>query len=207
MSDVENRMIEETLTYFKKCEEFDDAIRITKENKEYLKKYVISADKVAVNFEYDKKKKIALGGSGGIALAVMGICLLAMGFSVGHLIASVIVGAVFGGAGAVASNVLLSKKLDDLVSEQDKINAGITEQIMACDKRVESIKERKKKYLEALEDRNLVVIPVKYMEIADQIIDYVNSGNAESVQDAIEQLEEQVKLIRSKQESKKRRYR
>lgn len=80
--------------------------------------------------------------------------------------------------------------------EQDKVNAGINEQLIACDRRVLDLKAQKEDYLNALDDRNLVVIPSKYVQVAEKIAEYVREGNADTVQDAIDQLEQQVKSMR-----------
>lgn len=196
MSDVENKMLEETLEYFRKCEEFDNAIRVNKENREYLKKYIITAEKVEEDFKYAKKKKAAFGISALAGLVVFGLCLLIMGVS--GIIPSVIAGVVTIGACVTFFLLMLSKKLKELVLEQDKVNAGINEQMIACDRRVLDLKEGKQKYLEALEDRNLVIIPTKYAQVAERIAEYIKDGNAENVQDAIDQLENQVKEMKNK---------
>lgn len=194
MSDVENRMMEETLEYFKKCGEFDNAIRVNKENKEYLKRYIVPAEKVAEEFKYKTKKKAAAGASVLAGLVVFGLCMLIMGTS--GVIASAIAGGVTLVATMIFFFVMLSKKLTELVKKQDEVNAGINEQMIACDRRVLDLKAQKEDYLVALEDRNLVIIPTKYVQVAEKIVEYVREGNAESVQDAIDQLEQQVKAMR-----------
>lgn len=193
-------MMDETLEYFKKCEEFDNAIRVNKENKEYLKKYIITAEKVEEDFKYKTKKKIALGLSVGAGVVIFAICLLIMGLD--GIIPSAIAAVVAAVACTVFMFVLLSKKLRELVDEQDKVNAGITEQMVACERRVLDLKTKKDEYLAALEDRNLVIIPTKYVQVAEKIVDYVKEGNAQSVQEAIDQLEQQVKSMKK---TKKRR--
>ena len=194
MSDVENKLIDETLEYFKKCGEFDNAIRVNKENREYLKKYIVPAEKVEQNFKYSQKKKAAIGISILAGLMVFGLCMLIMGTS--GVIASAVAGGVTLVACMVFFLVMLSKKLNELVMEQDKVNAGINEQMIACDRRVLDLKAQKEDYLNALDDRNLVVIPSKYVQVAEKIAEYVREGNADTVQDAIDQLEQQVKSMR-----------
>lgn len=196
MSEVESRMMDETLEYFKKCGEFDNAIRVNKENKEYLKRYIVPAERVSEDFKYTTKKKAAAGVSVVAGLAIFGICMLIMGTS--GVVASAIAGAVTIGAVMTFFFVMLSKKLTELVKKQDEVNAGINEQMIACDRRVLDLKAQKEQYLIALEDRNLVIIPTKYVQVAEKIVEYVKDGNAESVQDAIDQLEQQVKAMRRK---------
>ncbi|MBE6837058.1 MAG: hypothetical protein E7509_03560 [Ruminococcus sp.] len=194
MSDVENQKMNRTLEYYKKCDEYDNAIRVCKGNREYLKKYIIPAEKVEENFKYAKKRNIVLGISvmAGFVVFVLSMMLLD---------SKSVVTAVAGGViaflmCAVVMLMMLSKKIHKLVAEQDKVNAGIKQQMIACDNRVLDLKAEKEQYLVTLESNNLVIIPTKYAKVAEKIAEYIRESKVESVQEAIEQLEIQVRMMR-----------
>lgn len=193
MSDVENQKMTRTLEYYKKCDEYDNAIRVCKGNREYLKKYIVPAEKVEEKYKYSKKRKIVLGISLVIGFVVFAFCMQMMG-------AEAVTAATTGGiaffVSAIVMLVMLSKKVNALVAEQDKVNAGITQQMIACDNRVLDLKAEKEKYLVTLENNNLVIIPIKYAKVAEKIAEYIRESKVDSVQEAIEQLEIQVRMMR-----------
>ena len=195
MTEKENMMLEETLEYFKRCEEFDDAIRITRENREYLKKYIKTPERVKTDFNLNLKRKAALGIAFATGLVVFLLTLINVG--VDGIVAAGIAGAVVVAVTITVFLVALSKKFKECLEQQADINRGLNEVMLAYDRNVNSLRERKQKYLAALEDRKLVIIPVKYISVAKQIADYVREGNADSVQEAVNQLEAQVKSMRA----------
>lgn len=195
MTEKENMMLEETLEYFKRCEEFDDAIRITRENREYLKKYIKTPERVKTDFNLNLKRKAAVGIAFATGLVVFLLTLINVG--VDGIVAAGIAGAVVVAVTITVFLVALSKKFKECLEQQADINRGLNEVMLAYDRNVNSLRERKQKYLAALEDRKLVIIPVKYISVAKQIADYVREGNADSVQEAVNQLEAQVKSMRA----------
>lgn len=195
MTERENMMLEETLEYFKRCEEFDDAIRITRENREYLKKYIKTPERVKTDFNLNLKRKAAVGIAFATGLVVFLLTLINVG--VDGIAAAGIAGAVVVAVTMTVFLVAISKKFKECLEQQADINRGLNEVMFAYDRNVNSLRERKQKYLAALEDRKLVIIPVKYISVAKQIADYVREGNADSVQEAVDQLEEQVKAMRA----------
>ncbi|MCR5817225.1 MAG: hypothetical protein K6F91_10100 [Ruminococcus sp.] len=187
---TELERMQQTVTYCERYFEFEDAVKVNKENIEYLKTYIHDNSYVVENFNMGYKIRRSLLISGGAGL-IMGVLLLGLcGFSLWYIpaIAFVIITA------AVAAFLIsLNKfKLTEAEKNQVEVNEGIKEQIDALKSREELLIKQKDEYYKGLQEKQLCAIPLEYMANAAQIKGYLESGEAETIEDAVGIYEQQL---------------
>ena len=207
-STVELEKLQSTLDYFKRYYEFGDAISVYQENRRYLGTYIHSRSDVEEQFGLrDKLKKamlISLGAGavcGLIALLIAGLS----DFGLKNIIAFVVTAAVvFVAASHVLKNII-NKKFLIKWEEQKDVNVGLTAQVEDLEKRCQALEKQQKDYLSALEEKKLAHIPVKYIEEAETIADYVRNDKAETVEAAVKMHEDMLAAKKAEEEEKARR--
>ena len=154
--------------YINRYYEFEEAVDISKQNKEYLKTYI--KDDAAVAKEFGLREKIfkELGKIGACA-AVLGIIMLFI-FGMSAWLLAIIV--------AVISFVL------GIVVVQHEINRGIQEQIEILDGRIKQTERQCEDYRKGLEKRLDFITP-DYISSISTIKGFLVSGEAETCEDAV----------------------
>lgn len=204
---AELNKIQETLDYFNRYYEFDSALKVLRENRQYLETYIRDKHYVEDKFDaYGKSRKSMLLG---IIVAVVGalIVLLATGFKfeVAHIVIAAVVAAVCWCGVFFVTKILISKKIGQLWDEQQKVNEGIAAQIEDVTKRCENLENQKNGYLAALDEKKLVVIPSKYIIEAQKIASYVKEGKAETAQQAVEMFENEQNRLKERALAERKR--
>lgn len=188
---TELERIEQAHGYFSRYYEFEDAIKINKENKEYLKTYI--HDEAYVEKEFNLKnqriKSIALCLVVGIAVfAVMTVLLgteMLMISGIGGAAAFVLL-AVFGVC-------LQHFRLTEAKKNQVEVNEGIEEQLQILTDRDSQLIRQRDDYRAGLEKR-VTFMSLDYMKNIDQIKSYLESGEAETCEEAVEIFERNMLL-------------
>ena len=185
---TELKKLDETLAYFKRYSEFDDAILLLSQNREYLKTHIRNADYVAGEYCLKERQKLAVSFVTCFAVVVFGIAYAFLG--VDKIIIAGIVGVVSLIALIVAAMELTKSAFKNKLQEQDEINRGLTEVIEMYGSRSKQVEEQKIDYLRTLERKNMVCIPVKYMKNAEEIAGYVRDGKVDIATEAIAMFEQ-----------------
>ena len=130
-NETELEKIDRAAEYFERYFEFEDAVTVSKENKEYLKTYIHDNDYVVKNFNIKNKIIKSLGISIGIGLVAFLLLWLLLGTKL--IIVGIIAGAlIFIGAGVFG--IALNKyRLTAAEQKQVEVNEGINEQIIMLD--------------------------------------------------------------------------
>lgn len=187
---TELERMQQTVTYCERYFEFEDAVTVNKENIEYLKTYIHDNNYVVENFNMGHKIRRSLLISGGCAV-IMGLMLLGLcGFSLWFIpgIAFVVIFVAM-----AAFLISLNKfKLTEAEKNQVEVNEGIKEQIDALKSREELLIKQKDEYYKGLQEKQLCAIPLEYMANAAQIKGYLESGEAETIEDAVAIYEQQL---------------
>ena len=207
-STAEMEKLQKTLDYFKRYFEFEDAVAVNHENREYLKTYIHNLSHTEEEFGLKRKNKIALGIAAGAGLVCGLIAMLIAGmdsFGAKNLIALGVTFVVV----CIGVNFLLKtqirKKFEQKWDAQKEINEGIGEQIDDLSRRCDTLEKQKRDYLKALEEKELACIPVKHIKYAEEIASYVKDGKAETVEDAVKMFEENVALKKITKEKERKR--
>ncbi|MBQ4096428.1 MAG: hypothetical protein IJC65_08425 [Oscillospiraceae bacterium] len=207
-STAEMEKLQKTLDYFKRYFEFEDAVAVNHENREYLKTYIHNLSHTEEEFGLKRKNKIALGIAAGAGLVCGLIAMLIAGmdsFGAKNLIALGVTFVVV----CIGVNFLLKtqirKKFEQKWDAQKEINEGIGEQIDDLSRRCDTLEKQKRDYLKALEEKELACIPIKHIKYAEEIASYVKDGKAETVEDAVKMFEENVALKKITKEKERKR--
>lgn len=168
--------------YINRYYEFEEAVDISKQNKEYLKTYI--KDDAAVAKEFGLREKIfkELGKIGACA-AVLGIIMLFI-FGMSAWLLAIIVAVISFVLGIVVVYVMLNMKLNKEKVEQHEINAGIKEQIEILDGRIKQTERQCEDYRKGLEKRLDFITP-DYISNISTIKGFLVSGEAETCEDAV----------------------
>ena len=156
---------------------FEDAVEVNKQNKEYLKTYI--HDSAYVERLFEKKSKM-LRGIGIAAIAAAAAFLVCLIFTK-LIIAGII--------GFVVSIMIINAKLKAAQEEQVDVNNGIKEQIDLLDKRTKQIEKQRDDYKKGLESR-LDFLSPDYIDNIGMIKEYLQNGEAETCEDAVALLEQ-----------------
>lgn len=177
--------------YISRYYEFEDAVEINKQNKEYLKTYI--HDSAYVDRLFEKKSKMMRGIciAAGVAVAAFAISLIILGFK--KIIISAIIAVAVLAIGIVAVVMIIKAKLNAAQQEQIEVNSGIKEQIDLLDKRTKQIEQQRADYKKGLEKRLDFITP-DYIGSIDTLKGYLESGEAETCEDAVALLEQNMLL-------------
>lgn len=207
-STAEMEKLQKTLDYFKRYFEFEDAVAVNHENREYLKTYIHNLSHTEEEFGLKHKNKIALGIAAGAGLVCGLIAMLIAGmdnFGAKNLIALGVTFAVIFIGASFLLKTMIRKKFEQKWDAQKEINEGIGEQIDDLSRRCDTLEKQKRDYLKALEEKELACIPVKHIKYAEEIASYVKDGKAETVEDAVKMFEENVALKKITKEKERKR--
>ena len=184
-NETELEKIDRAAEYFERYFEFEDAVTVSKENKEYLKTYIHDNDYVVKNFNIKNKIIKSLGISIGIGLAAfLGTKLIIVGIIAGALI--------FIGAGVFG--IALNKyRLTAAEQKQVEVNEGINEQIIMLDDRIKQVERQRDDYYKALEKR-VPFMSLDYMKNVQQIKQFLVDGKADTCEEAVDMFEESMLL-------------
>lgn len=170
--------------YINRYYEFEDAVDINKQNKEYLKTYIHDPDYVEKNF--DMKSKVLRG----VCIA-FGAGVVAFGAAL--LFSNLIIAAAIGGVvlliGIIASVMIYKTKLKSAQQEQIEVNNGIKEQIQVCESRTKQMEKQRDDYKKGLEKRLDFITP-DYIGSIETLKGYLVNGEAETCEDAVALLEQ-----------------
>ncbi len=179
--------------YINRYYEFEDAVEINKQNKEYLKTYIHDSDYVEKNFEMKSRVMRGVVIAAGAAVAAFLVCLIVLGFK------KIIISAIIAGAVLIIGNiiavVIVKAKLKAAQEEQIEVNHGIKEQIDLLDQRTKQIEKQRADYKKGLEKR-LDFISTDYIGSIDTIKGYLENGEAETCEDAVALLEQNMMMAK-----------
>ncbi len=188
---VELDRIKQAQSYIERYRAMVDAVKINKENREYLKTYIHDQSYVEKNFNLKSQiiKGISISLAGGIV--VFGLMFLLLGKDLA-LVSTICGGAVF---------VLLSVfvvalqhfRLTEAIKHQVEVNEGIEEQIQITKDRDEQLLRQKEDYYKGLEKR-IDFMSLDYMKNISQLRAYLESGEAQTCEEAVELLERNMLL-------------
>ena len=170
--------------------QFEDAVDVNKQNIEYLKTYIHDGDYVEQNFDMKSKFLRDIAISAGVAVVVFAICLI---FT--SLIISAIVGVVACVVCIIVFSSIAKARLNAKKQEQVEINTGITEQIQALEQRTKQMEKQREDYKKGLEKR-LDFLSVDYIGNIATIKEYLEKGEAETCEDAVALLEQNMMMAK-----------
>ena len=175
-NETELEKIDRAAEYFERYFEFEDAVTVSKENKEYLKTYIHDNDYVV---------KIGIGLAAFLLLwLLLGTKLIIVGIIAGALI--------FIGAGVFG--IALNKyRLTAAEQKQVEVNEGINEQIIMLDDRIKQVERQRDDYYKALEKR-VPFMSLDYMKNVQQIKQFLVDGKADTCEEAVDMFEESMLL-------------
>ena len=170
--------------------QFEDAVDVNKQNIEYLKTYIHDGDYVEQNYDMKSKFLRDIAISAGVAVVVFAICLI---FT--SLIISAIVGVVACVVCIIVFSSIAKARLNAKKQEQVEINTGITEQIQALEQRTKQMEKQREDYKKGLEKR-LDFLSVDYIGNIATIKEYLEKGEAETCEDAVALLEQNMMMAK-----------
>lgn len=173
-----NRVVE----YINRYYEFEDAVDVSKQNKEYLKTYI--KNDAVISKEYNIKEKVFKQAGKICAFAlVLGILMLFI-FGMSAWLLGIIVAAAAFVLGAVVVFLIEKMKLKKIRDEQHEINRGIQEQIEILNGRIKQTERQRDDYRKGLEKRLDFITP-DYISSINTIKSYLVTGEAETCEDAV----------------------
>lgn len=198
--------ISQAETYINRYFEFEDAVTINEDNKEYLKTYIKDVSKVVTDFDVKKKITMSIGLCLLIGLVVFVLFFIILGS--GFILFSIIAGVVVAALGTAFVIALNRYRLTAAQEHQIEVNEGIKEQINILDSRKPQLERQRDDYFKALEKKiDFMVLDIDYMKNIGKIKEYIVNGSAETCEDAVDMFEqsllmEQMTNIMSKSEVK-----
>lgn len=188
---TELEKIDQAETYFARYYEFEDAIRINKENIEYLKTYIHDNTYVEKTFNLKSKRIISVALCLAAGAAVFGILTAVLG--TGMLMISAVGGASAFILLAVFGVCLQHFRLTEAKKRQAEVNEGIGEQLEILKNRDSQLIRQKEDYYKGLEKR-ISFMPLEYMKNIGQIRSYIESGEALTCEEAADRFERNMLL-------------
>lgn len=198
--------ISQAETYINRYFEFEDAVTINEENKEYLKTYIKDVSKVVTDFDVKKKITMSIGLCALIGIVMFLLFFLILGSSL--VVVSIIAGAVVFILGTAFVIALNKYRLTALKEHQIEVNDGIKEQISILDSRKPQLERQRDDYFKALKTKiDFMDLDMEYMKNIGRIKEYIVNGSAETCEDAVYMFDqallmEQMTNIISKSEAK-----
>lgn len=177
--------------FFNRYFQFEDAVQVSKENKEYLKTYIHLPEYVTKSFNFKAKftKSIitsAIAGAGAFLLL-----FLITGFELSVIWIPIVAFAVVFIIGCIVGYSMNKYRLSAALQHQVEINNGISEQIQILEERIKEREKHSKDYYKELQKR-ITFISMDYMKYIPQIKEILISGEAETCEEAIEVFEQQL---------------
>ncbi|WP_124099866.1 hypothetical protein [Ruminococcus sp. Marseille-P6503] len=180
---TELEKIDQAENYFARYYEFEDAIRINKENSEYLKTYIHDNAYVEKNFNLKAKRLKSVGLCFAAGALVFGVMTGLLGLDM--LFISAIGGASAFVLLAVFGVCLQHFRLSEAKKRQAEVNEGIGEQLELLDIRDGQLVRQKEDYYRELEKR-VDFMSLDYMKNIGQIRSYLESGEASTCEEAVD---------------------
>ena len=170
--------------YFNRYFHLEDSVQVSKENKEYLKTYIHMPEYVSKNFNFKGKVSKAFIASA-IAAAIGFVLFFAItGFDVKLIwIPLIIFGLILIG-GTIFGFSVNKYKLTAALQHQVEVNNGISEQITILEQRIKEREQQCKDYYKELGKR-ITFISLDYMKYIPKIREILESGEADTCEDAI----------------------
>lgn len=177
---TELERIRQASDFIQRYYQFEEAVTVNQQNKEYLQGYIRNQYDVEKEFDFKKKviKAAAVGGGAGIVVG-----LIVWGAS-GSWIAALITIAVLAVLGAVAGFFVQKYRLDEAIETQRDINNGIKEQIEVLELRDKQLVRQRDDYYRGLEKR-IDFMSMDYMDSVDQIYEIMKNGEAATCEEAV----------------------
>lgn len=179
--------INQAAGYFERYFEFEDAVKVSYENREYLKTYIHDNAYVVKNFNVKSKilKHALVVFAVALAVAIVFFALLGADMILVPIIAF---GAIFI-CGTIFVISLNKFRLTAAEQHQVEVNDGINEQLVLLEDRIKQVERQKDDYYTALQKR-VDFMSLDYMKNVNQIKEYLENGQAETCEDAVEMFEQ-----------------
>ena len=177
---TELERIRQASDFIQRYYQFEEAVTVNQQNKEYLQGYI--RNQYAVEEEFNFKKKVTKAAlTGGIVGVVIGLIVWAAS---GSWIAALITLAVLAVSGAVIGSFVQKYRLDEAIETQRDINNGIKEQIEILEQRDKQLIRQRDDYYRGLEKR-IDFMSLDYMDNIDQLMEIMQNGEAETCEEAV----------------------
>jgi len=186
---TELERLKQVKEYFQRYYQFEDAVAVNQQNKEYLKTYI--HNDFDVEDEFNMKQKITrFFGYSAIIGLVVGLLVFAISkmWLVGAITFGVVTCILI-----VVSAYILRIRLNDAKNAQREVNEGIKEQIANLEDRDKLLIRQRDDYYRGLQKR-VDFMSLDYMDSIDQIEEILVSGEAETCEDAVGVLEQKMLL-------------
>ena len=177
---TELERIRQASDFIQRYYQFEDAVKVNQQNKEYLQGYIRNQYEVEKEFDFKKKVTKAAVVGGGVGVAI-GLIVWAAS---GSLIAAGITLVVLAILGAVAGFFVQKYRLDEAIETQRDVNNGIKEQIEALELRDKQLIRQRDDYYAGLKKR-IDFMSLDYMDNIDALVEIMNNGEAETCEDAV----------------------
>lgn len=185
---AELERLKQVKSYFERYYQFEDAVTVNQQNKEYLKTYIRNQYDVEAEFNYKEKllksirPALIIGVIAGLFLFAISSWIWWIG-----LITFVLITAGY----MVLSAFVLKYRLDDAIQRQREVNEGITEQISVLEGRDEQLIRQRDDYYRGLKKR-VDFMSLDYMDNIDQIQEILENGEADTCEDAVAVFEQKM---------------
>lgn len=182
---TELERMEQAEGYINRYYEFEEGVTVTYENKEYLKTYIRDISEIEKEFEF--KKKVTKTAMNTAIWAGIFAGLLAIPFHKKFYLLVPIVCFVAIMVASIMISISVNKlRLEEAKKNQKDVNEGIKEQIEIIDIRIQQVEKQRDDYLTALKKRiDFMDLNEDYMENIGTIKGYLESGEAETCEDAV----------------------
>ena len=186
---TELERLKQVKEYFQRYYQFEDAVAVNQQNKEYLKTYIHNDFDVEDEFNMKQKMTRFFGYSAIIGL-VVGLLVFAISkmWLVGTITFGVVTCILI-----VVSAYILRIRLNDAKNAQREVNEGIKEQIANLEDRDKLLIRQRDDYYRGLQKR-VDFMSLDYMDSIDQIEEILVNGEAETCEDAVGVLEQKMLL-------------
>ncbi len=177
---TELERVRQAQDYIQRYYQFEEAVTVNQQNKEYLQGYIRNQYDVEKEFDLKKKVTVAAGFGAGAGLVVGLIVWAASGSWIAALITLVVLAA----AGAAVGAFVQRYRLSEAIETQRDINNGIKEQIEGLELRDKQLIRQRDDYYRGLEKR-IDFMSMDYMDSIDKIAEIMQNGEAETCEDAV----------------------
>ncbi|MGN0595407.1 MAG: hypothetical protein ACI4I6_09620 [Hominimerdicola sp.] len=187
--ETELERLSQAQEFFQRYYKIEDSVKVSNENKDYLKTYIHDSDYVTKNFKFKSKIMKQMIGCLAFGLVVFLILFVILDKSL-LWIAAVAGGLVFI-VGLILDITINKVRLKNAINEQLDINRGINEQIDLLDKQIKDREELRDNYLKELRNR-VDFISLDYMKYFDRVREFIENDEAETCEEAVQLLDQQL---------------
>ncbi len=203
---TELERMDQAETFINRYFEFEDAVNVSYENKEYLKTYIKDVSKVEADFDVKQRAKRDIMIC--VAAAVLVFIILFIPLHKSAVLVPIVVSLFILIPGIIFVVSLNRYKLSALKQHQAEVNDGIKEQIEILDLRIKQVEKQRDDYFAALQKKiDFMELDVDYMKNIGRIKEKLLDGTAETCEEAVDAFEqtllmEQMTSIIKKSETK-----